>query len=136
MTAQYGIGDASYQAAGGYQGLVTLAEDFYDAMSTLPEAKQILDMHPKDLTESKDKLARFLCGWLGGENRYIEKYGRINIPSAHMHLPIESEDRDAWLLCMKHALTKQSYAPEFKAYLLEQLSIPAERIRQVCGHAR
>lgn len=132
--SNYGTADASYQAAGGFDGLITLVDDFYEAMSTLPEAARILAMHPKDLTVSKDKLARFLCGWLGGENRYTAVYGGINIPSAHMHLPVTEEDRDMWLLCMKTALAKQPYSSEFKDYLLQELSKPAERIRQVCRH--
>lgn len=36
----YGIGDASYQAAGGEAGIRTLVDDFYDAMARLPEAEK------------------------------------------------------------------------------------------------
>jgi hemoglobin len=125
----YGEGDSSYQAAGGESGLRYLVDAFYGAMETLPQAKKIRDMHPKDLTESKDKLARFLCGWLGGPKRYNEKYGSIRIPKAHSHLDIGTGERDAWLLCMKEALKTQPYDAEFKVYLIEQLFVPADRSR-------
>ncbi len=126
---QYGEGDASYQAAGEYEGLTSLAERFYFHMDNLPEAKTIRDMHRDDLTESIEKLARFLSGWLGGPKLYREKYGSIAIPRAHSHLAIGSAERDAWLLCMEKALAEQPYAPEFRQYMLDQLFVPAERSR-------
>lgn len=125
----YGKGDSSFQAAGGEAGIRQLVDCFYDHMEQLPEAAKILAMHPEDLLTSRDKLARFLCGWMGGPNRYKEKYGAIAIPRAHAHLDIGSAERDAWLLCMEKALAQQVYAPEFRVYLLKQLSVPAERSR-------
>ncbi|MAE21108.1 MAG: group II truncated hemoglobin [Pseudomonadota bacterium] len=127
--AEYGQGDASFQAAGQYEGIHALVDAFYDAMETLPEARRIRDMHPQDLTESRDKLTRFLCGWLGGPKLYREKYGAIAIPRAHAHLPIGEAERDAWLACMREALTTQPYPDEFKTYLMTQLFVPAERCR-------
>lgn len=126
---QYGVEDASYQAAGGFEGLQQLVNDFYDIMGELPEAAKIRAMHPADLTVSKDKLARFLAGWLGGPRLYRETYGPIAIPAAHSHLNIGAEERDAWLLCMQHALAKAPYTTEFKNYLLSALAVPAERCR-------
>ena len=128
-TLQYGVKDASFQAAGQEAGVRQLVDAFYHEMDTLPEAKLIRDMHPKDLEESRDKLARFLCGWLGGPKLFQAKYGKIRIPLAHRHLAIGPSERDAWLLCMEHALQKQSYNPLFKKYLLEQLFVPAEGSR-------
>lgn len=126
---QYGVGDASFQAAGEEAGIRRLVDAFYDAMESLPEAAVIRAMHPQDLTMARDKLARFLCGWLGGPKLYAEKYGSIHIPKAHGHLPIGIDERDQWMLCMRHALRRQPYADDFKAYLLEQLFVPAERCR-------
>ncbi|MFO1421487.1 MAG: group II truncated hemoglobin [Candidatus Competibacteraceae bacterium] len=125
----YGVEDASYRAAGGEAGIRKLVDDFYDAMDQLPEAAKIRAMHPADLTLSRDKLARFLCGWLGGPKLYAEKYGPIRIPQAHSRFEIGSKERNAWLLCMEEALKNQPYAAEFKKYLLEQLYVPAERSR-------
>lgn len=124
----YGFSDTSFQAAGGMEGIRQLVNDFYDEMDHLPEAAIIRQMHRADLTESRDKLTLFLCGWMGGPRLYHEKYGSINIPRSHAHLPIGEAERDAWLLCMERAIAKQPYAPAFGQYLLEQLRIPAERI--------
>jgi len=128
-TRLYGVEDAAYRAAGGEAGIRAWVDAFYAAMDTLPEAATIRAMHPADLDGSRDKLARFLCGWLGGPERYAEKYGPIRIPQAHSRFAIGSQERDAWLLCMAEALKTQPYAPAFKRYLLEQLYIPAERSR-------
>ena len=86
-------------------------------------------MHPDDITESRDKLARFLCGWLGGPKLFREKYGPIQIPKAHRHLEIGPAERDAWLTCMARALEAQPYSEDFKAYMLKEISVPAERSR-------
>lgn len=125
----YGQGDASYQAAGQQAGIRKLVDDFYDVMEQHRDAKTIRDMHPQDLEESRDKLALFLCGWLGGPRLFREKYGSIGIPRAHAHLPIGEAERDAWLMCMEEALKNQSYDEDFKRYLLIQLAVPAERCR-------
>ncbi|WP_319782119.1 group II truncated hemoglobin [Oceanisphaera sp. IT1-181] len=125
----YGQGDSSLQAAGGFAGLQKLAADFYQAMNTRADAAIIRAMHPADLSDSTDKLARFLTGWLGGPSLYREKYGPISIPRAHAHLAIGPNERDAWLACMAEALSLQNYAPEFNDYLLRALSVPAERCR-------
>ncbi len=126
---QYGDGDTSFLAAGGETGIARLVDAFYDQMERLPEAAVIRAMHPEDLGESRDKLSRFLCGWLGGPRRSREKYGPISIPAAHAHLAIGSSERDAWLLCMRRALEQQPWQQDFKEYLLRALSVPAERCR-------
>ena len=127
-TEPYGVGDASYQAAGGEPGIRRLVDSFYDEMETLPLAAGIRAMHPRDLSTARDKLARFLCGWLNGPNRYREKYGAISIPGAHAHLAIGPAERDAWLACMENAIARQPYPRDFKRYLLVQLSVPANRV--------
>ena len=127
----FGQGDASFQAAGGEAGVYALVASFYHFMDTLPEAADIRAMHPDKLDDSTDRLAAFLCGWLGGPRRYAEKYGSINIPQVHAHLALNDSHRDAWLLCMQHAIDQQDYSQTFRDYLLAQLAVPADRILQV-----
>ncbi|RYG11635.1 MAG: globin [Chitinophagaceae bacterium] len=130
-TPLYGFSDNSFLAAGGEAGIRQLVDDFYRFMDELPEAKIIRAMHKNDLTNSRDKLTLFLCGWMGGPTLYHEKYGSINIPRDHSHLVVGESERDAWLLCMEKAINLQNYTPQFGAYLLSQLRIPAERIFSV-----
>lgn len=129
----YGTGDASYRAAGGEAGLRRLVNDFFDRMSTDPRFTTIHDMHPDDNETSRDKLARFLCGWLGGPKLYHEKYGGIGIPRVHSHLAIATPERDQWLACMAESVADQPFTPDFKKYLMEQLFVPAEAVRRRCA---
>jgi hemoglobin len=130
--AQYGTEDATFRAAGGETGIRQLVDDFYDIMGSGEEYRTIWSWHPPGNEISRDKLARFLCGWMGGPPRYNEKYGKINLPPAHAHLKVTAIERDQWLACMSQALHQQEYPDSLIEYLLEQLSIPAERIRVVC----
>lgn len=127
---QYGIGDASFQAAGGEAGIRRLVDAFFDRMGSDERFRTIYAMHPDDIEISRDKLARFLCGWLGGPKLYREKYGSISIPRAHEHLAIATPERDQWLTCMSETVAEQPFDPAFKKYLMEQLFIPAEGVRR------
>ncbi|MCQ4296568.1 group II truncated hemoglobin [Pseudomonas stutzeri] len=127
----FGVGDASFQAAGGEPGLQRLVADFYRVMEQAPQAANVRAMYPHDLSEAHDRLASFLCGWLGGPKRYAEKYGGISIPQFHTRWQVGEAERDAWLFCMEQAIARQPYTLAFAEYLLRQLRVPAERIRQV-----
>ena len=129
--ANYGEGSATYEAAGGLSGLTSLVTDFYTIMDQSQDYKLIRDMHPADLEESIDKLVSFLSGWTGGEQLYAKKYKAIGIPRVHAHLSIDEAERDMWLACMHEALLKQKYPQSLVDYLMQQLAIPAERVRVV-----
>jgi hemoglobin len=132
----YGINDNSYKAAGELNGITKLVDDFYDQMLTESTASKILAMHPTDLAISRKKLSYFLSGWLGGPKLYQQNWGGISIPGVHNHLAIDEEERDAWMLCMTLAVNLQPYADSFKKYLLEQLFVPADRVREVSQQRR
>ena len=132
----YGTGDASFQAAGGQAGLRQLVDMFFDRMGTDERFATIHAMHPPDREVSRDKLFRFLCGWLGGPRLYNEKYGAIGIPRVHAHLKIATPERDQWLTCMTESVAEQPFDADFKTYLMEQLFVPAEAVRRRCAAAQ
>lgn len=125
----YGVADASYRAAGERDGIARLVDAFYDHMDARPEAATIRAMHTPDLGLSREKLKVFLCAWLGGPNQYRERFGPISIPGVHAHLAIDEAERDAWLHCMRLAVDEQPWAPDFKAYFMKAIAVPAERVR-------
>ncbi|NOT23524.1 MAG: group II truncated hemoglobin [Nitrospiraceae bacterium] len=127
----YGNDMSPYHAAGELAGVTSLVDAFYSNMDTFPEACVIRKMHPEDLTEARKKLTYFLCGVLGGPRLYIDHYGPVNLPDFHRKFPIGTEERDAWMLCMQHAIAVQPYEISFKEFLLARLWVPAERIRMV-----
>jgi len=129
MIQSYGNGSSTYEAAGGLRGIRQLVDDFYNIMNDVIDYRPLRRMHANDLEISKDKLTCFLSGWMGGDALYAPKYGSINIPQAHAFIKIGFQERDMWMSCMTQALEKQNYPDSLVQYLIEQLSIPAERIR-------
>jgi len=127
----FGDKDITYKAAGGKDGIRQLVDCFYDTMSESDRYQVLRNLHPDDLTLSRDKLWRFLCGWMGGGPTYQDTYGEISIPDAHAHICVTYELRDAWMSCMQEAIGEQSFSKELVEYLMTQLAFPAERIRQV-----
>ena len=125
----YGTGDASFLAAGGVDGIRQLVDDFFDRMGSDERFAAIYAMHPDDKEMSRDKLARFLCGWMGGPRRYQERFGRVIIPLAHKPFPIGPSERDQWLLCMHGALEKTSLDTSMKARLMDSFGRMAEMCR-------
>lgn len=135
MTQQFGIGSSTYKAAGELIGIRRLVNDFYNIMDVSKDYQLLREMHAADLEKSKDKLACFLSGWMGGEALYQQKYGSINIPQAHAFIKIGAKERDLWMSCMKEALDRQNYPDSLVEYLIKQLFVPAERIR-IASEAR
>jgi hemoglobin len=118
-----------YELLGGDEGVKKLTVDFYGLMDTLPEAATIRAMHKGDLSMMTDKLSTFLIGWLGGPQRYQERFGRIIIPLAHKPFPIGPSERDQWLMCMQGAIDKTSLDESMKARLMDSFGRMAEMCR-------
>ena len=118
-----------YELLGGDDGVRKLTADFYELMDTLPDAATIRAMHKGDLSLITDKLGTFLIGWLGGPQRYQERFGRVIIPLAHKPFPIGPAERDQWLLCMHGALEKTSLDASMKARLMDSFGRMAEMCR-------
>jgi len=77
-----------------------IVEAFYDVMDSDEKAKTIRQMHPEDLTSSREKLFMFLSGWMGGPQLYIEHYGHPFLRRRHLSFKIGEEERDQWIYCM------------------------------------
>ncbi len=93
-----------YERMGGDETVRALVDRFYHLMDTLPEARDIRRLHAEDLSGARDKLFDFLSGWLGGPQRYVEKYGHPRLRARHMPFPIGTRERDQWMLCMDRAM--------------------------------
>jgi hemoglobin len=84
-----------------------LVDRFYDLMDELPETYGLRQLHPADLTGSRQSLFEFLSGWFGGPPLYIEKKGHPRLRMRHMPFAIGPAERDQWMLCMRTALEEQ-----------------------------
>jgi hemoglobin len=95
-----------FERLGGVVVIDRLVESFYRRMDSLPEAAGIRAMHPDDLAITKQVLKRYLSEWTGGPKLYSPEKGHPRLRQRHMGFPIGSEERDAWLLCMRGALAE------------------------------
>lgn len=118
-----------YARLGGEQAVRRLVDRFYDLMESLPEARGIRALHPADLAGSRDKLFKFLSGWLGGPSLYIEEYGHPRLRARHLPFPIGEAERDAWLSCMRQALAEFEMEAFLREQLLQSLSNTADHMR-------
>ena len=93
-----------YEMMGGGDRVRELVDRFYDLMELEPEFKTLRDMHPADLSTSRDKLFMFLSGWMGGPDLFVQQFGHPMLRARHLPFSIGSEERDQWVTCMAHAL--------------------------------
>jgi hemoglobin len=98
------MSDSYFTRMGGETAVRQLVDRFYDLMDTLEAARGIRHLHAADLTEARNKLFMFLCGWMGGPQLYIEKYGHPKLRQRHLPFRIGEAERDQWMLCMTQAM--------------------------------
>jgi len=123
------IEPSPYERLGGEQAVRRLVDRFYDLMDTLPDAGDIRALHPEDLTGSRDKLFKFLSGWLGGPPLYQMEHGHPRLRARHLPFPIGEAERDAWLLCMEQALAETEMDELLRGHLLQSLRNTADHMR-------
>ena len=118
-----------YDLLGGEPMIQKIAYTFYDVMSVLPEAKELLAMHPSDLTNSKKKLFMFLSGWLGGPQLFEKNFGHPRLRARHMTFQIDKSARDQWMLCMTMAFEQLQIQEPLRSELLHSLLKLADHMR-------
>jgi hemoglobin len=118
-----------FELFGGEPGVRKLVDAFYDRMDFEPEFATIRTLHPTTLDESRNKLFWFLCGWMGGPNHYIERFGHPRLRARHLPFSIGTVERDQWMACMKLALTDCEIDEKLATWLLNQLYSTADWMR-------
>jgi hemoglobin len=83
-----------------------LVDRFYFNMDALSEAQGIRAIHQPDLSSAEEKLFKFLSGWLGGPDSFIEKFGHPMLRARHLPFQIGESERDQWMQCMNKALAE------------------------------
>ncbi len=93
-----------FDQMGGEARVKALAERFYDLMDLEPAYAQLRAAHGPSLDSARDKLFWFLCGWLGGPQHYVERFGHPRLRARHLPFAIGIQERDQWLACMDQAM--------------------------------
>ncbi|MGR8934857.1 MAG: group II truncated hemoglobin [Gammaproteobacteria bacterium] len=110
-----------YDLIGGEAGIWSLVDRFYFYMDSLPEAAGIRKMHAASLSGAKNKLFKYLSGWLGGPDLYVREYGHPRLRMRHFPFAIGVAERDQWMLCMTKALYEMPMDDALRAGLQEAL---------------
>lgn len=125
-----------YDLLGGEIAVRALVERFYDLMDTLPEAATVRALHPRDLSDSRAKLFKFLSGWLGGPPLYVQEFGHPMLRARHLPFAIGEAERDIWMRCMRQALDEQVADPALRAQLVGAFLRTADHMRNQAAGER
>ena len=99
-----------YPGIGSEEPFYRLVEHFYAGVEA---SASLRPLYPKDLTEAKSKLAKYLIYRTGGSQAYVEERGHPRMRGRHMPFKIGVPERDAWMESMNKALDQ---TPEFAPY--------------------
>ena len=98
-----------FETLGGEQGIRRLVDRFYDVMDIDEDLTVLRQVHGPSLDQARDKLSWYLCGYFGGPQHYIERFGHPRLRARHLQYSIGTVERDQWLLCMGRAMKDLSY---------------------------
>jgi len=118
-----------FERLGGEPGVRALVDRFYDLMDLEPAFAKLRALHPTDLHGSRDKLHWFLCGWLGGPQHYVDRFGHPMLRARHLPFAIGTEERDQWMACMQQAMHELRIDESMAEQLATALSGTADWMR-------
>jgi hemoglobin len=128
--------DSPYKRLGGSDVVKAVVNDFYDLMEA--EEPALLATHRLDAAgkvgqDLRDKVALYLIGWMGGPQDYTEIHGHPRLRMRHVHVPVDTTMRDAWMRCMGKALDRHGITGPVRAFLDERLTGLADHLRNRPG---
>ncbi|MGY6271087.1 group II truncated hemoglobin [Achromobacter denitrificans] len=118
-----------FDLLGGEAGVRALVDRFYDLMDMEPDLKALRATHGPSLDSARDKLFWFLCGYFGGPDHYVERFGHPRLRAKHMAFSIGEAERDQWVTCMGRAMEDQDIEPALVDRLLESFYGVADWMR-------
>ena len=108
-----------FEWIGGEDVVRAMTERFYDLMELEPAYTDLRAAHGTDLSNARQRLFWFLCGWLGGPNYYTDRFGHPMLRARHLPFEIGIKERDQWLACMTQAM-QETKVPQDLRERLEQ----------------
>ncbi len=119
----------AFEWVGGEAQVRSLVDRFYDLMDLEPGYRELREVHGSTLDSARDKLFMFLCGWLGGPQHYVERYGHPRLRARHLPFLIGIRERDQWLACMHQAMNEVALDPVLIARLDDSFFNTADWMR-------
>ena len=125
--------DTPFEWIGGEARVQALSERFYDLMDLEPAYAALRAAHGSDLSQARQKLFWFLCGWLGGPNHYVDRFGHPRLRMRHMPFAIGVQERDQWVACMDQAMQETEVPTELRTRLRNSFMQTADWMRNQHG---
>ncbi|WP_437498639.1 group II truncated hemoglobin [Sorangium sp. So ce1099] len=128
--------ETPFALLGGEPAVRRLVERFYDLMARDEPALarlHLCDESGQVSRESRDRFALFLIGWLGGPQDYIAAHGHPRLRMRHMRVPVDVAMRDAWLRCMRAAMTELGVPEPLYGFLDQRFGEVADFMRNRPG---
>ncbi len=126
-------GSSLFTLLGGEPAVRALVDRFYDLMDIEPDLLELRAAHGPSLDSARDKLFWFLCGYFGGPDHYIERFGHPRLRARHLPFSIGEVERDQWVTCMGRAMEDQGIDPALIDRLLQSFYGVADWMRNRAG---
>ena len=126
-------GPTPFEVLGGEAVVLALVQRFYDLMDLEADYSALRAAHGSDLTRARQHLFWFLCGWLGGPQHYVERFGHPRLRARHLPYSIGIAERDQWLVCMQQAMQETGIDPAFAQRLAGSFFNTADWMRNRGG---
>ena len=123
----------AFDLIGGETAVRGLVDRFYDLMDLEPDYAALRAVHGATLDSARDKLFWFLCGWLGGPQHYVERFGHPRLRARHLPFAIGIRERDQWLACMAQAMREREVDPGLAERLAQAFFGTADWMRNKGG---
>lgn len=118
-----------FEWLGGEPRVRALVDRFYDLMDLEPAYQALRAAHGDSLDEARNKLFWFLCGWLGGPDHFIERFGHPRLRMRHMPFAIGIRERDEWVACMDQAMQELEVPEALRTQLSHSFMQTADWMR-------
>lgn len=129
ITEPVDISRSIFESLGGEPGIRALVDRFYDLMNRESDLKALRAAHGPSLDEARDKLFWFLCGYFGGPDHYVARFGHPRLRARHLPFSIGEIERDQWVTCMGRAMQDEGIAPALVERLLQSFFGVADWMR-------
>lgn len=121
--------DTPFEWIGGEAPVRRLVDRFYDLMDLEPGYAELRASHGSTLEDARQKLFWFLCGWLGGPDHYVERFGHPRLRMRHMPFAIGILERDQWVACMDQAMQETEVPDALRVRLQSSFMQTADWMR-------
>lgn len=123
--------DSLFEWIGGEERIQELVNRFYDLMDLESVYTELRAAHGPTLERARQHLFWFLCGWMGGPEYFVERFGHPRLRARHLPFRIGIPERDQWVACMDQAMGEIGVDPQLQQRMKRSFAQVADMMRNV-----